>query len=53
MKREVKMSDVKGIEIHDILGLEEPLTKLIECVSNGIGKIYEPTHIKRIAKAKQ
>ena len=47
------MSDVKGIEVHDILGLEEPLTKLFECVSNGIGKLYEPTHIKRMAKAKQ
>ncbi|MBQ9266920.1 MAG: hypothetical protein IJ217_01335 [Clostridia bacterium] len=33
------MSDVKGIEVHDILGLEEPLTKLFECVSNEIGKL--------------
>lgn len=47
------MSDVKGIEVHDIFGLEEPLTKLFESVSNGIGKLYEPTHIKRMAKAKQ
>lgn len=46
------MSDVKGIEVSDILGLSDPLTKLIETVSGGIGKLYEPTHIKRIAKAK-
>lgn len=32
--------------------LSEPLIKLIECVSGGIGKVYEPMHIKRIAKAK-
>ena len=29
-----------------------PTTKLISTVSAGIGKLYEPTHIKRIAKAK-
>lgn len=46
------MSDLKGIDIHDVFGVEEPLTKLIECVSKGIGKVYEPTHIKRLAKAK-
>lgn len=46
------MSDVKGIEVSDILGLSEPLAKLIETVSAGIGKLYEPTHIKRMAKAK-
>ena len=46
------MSDVKGLEISDVLGLSQPLTKLIETVSGGIGKIYEPTHIKRMAKAK-
>lgn len=47
------MSDVKGIEISNLLGLEKPTTKLIECVSNGIGKFYEPIHIKRMAKAKK
>ena len=46
------MSDLKGIEITDLLGLSEPLAKLLETVSCGIGKLYEPTHIKRIAKAK-
>ena len=29
-----------------------PISKLISTVSAGIGKLYEPTHIKRIAKAK-
>lgn len=47
------MSDVKGIEISNIFGLEKPTTKLIECVSAGLGKAYEPIHIRRMAKAKQ
>lgn len=40
------------MEINDLVGLKEPLLKLIEVVSSGIGKAYEPTHIKRTAKAK-
>lgn len=43
----------KEMEIKDLLGLEQPLTKLIECVSAGIGKVYEPMHIKRMARAKK
>lgn len=36
----------------DLIKLEgKPLTKLIECVSNGIGTMYEPTRIKRKADA--
>jgi hypothetical protein len=46
------MSEIKGIEISDVLGLSQPLAKLIECVSFGVGKLYEPTHIKRMAKAR-
>jgi len=46
------MSDIKGVEIHDVFGVSEPFTKLIETVSGGIGKLYEPIHIKRMAKAK-
>ena len=38
-------------EIVDILNAL-PTSKLISTVSAGIGKLYEPTHIKRIAKAK-
>ena len=46
------MSDFSGIAISDLAGLSQPLTKLIETVSCGIGKIYEPIHIMRIAQAK-
>lgn len=46
------MSDINGLEITDVLGLSEPLTKLFETVACGIGKIYEPTHVRRMAKAK-
>lgn len=46
------MCDLKGVEIHDLAGLSEPLTKLIETVSNAIGKVCEPFHIRRMAKAK-
>lgn len=43
---------MNGLEISDLLGLSQPLTKLIEVVSNGIGLLYEPIHIERMAKAK-
>lgn len=32
---------------------EKPLTKLIECVGIGIGKLYEPRYIKRMAQARK
>ncbi len=32
--------------------LVSPATKLVECIKDGIGVLYEPTHIKRMAKAK-
>ena len=47
------MGDIKGIEINDVFGLKKPVTKLIECVSAGVGKFYEPIHVKRMAKAKK
>lgn len=40
------------MEITDIIGLKEPLTKLIETVFHGLGELYKPIHIKRIAKAR-
>lgn len=40
------------MEIKDLAGLSEPLKKLIEVVSQGIGILYEPVHIKKMAKAK-
>lgn len=43
---------MSGIIISDAAGLSAPLTKLIETVSAGVGKVYEPFHIKRMAKAK-
>ena len=33
------------MEIKDLVGLSQPLTKLVEVVSQGIGTVYEPTHI--------
>lgn len=39
------------MEIKDLLGLKDPLMKLIEVVSSAIGVLYEPTHIKRKAIA--
>ena len=46
------MSDANGIVLSDLLGLSQPLTKLVETVGCGIGKIYEPWHIERLAKAR-
>ncbi len=40
------------MEIKDLAGLSKPLTKLVEVLAIGTGKLYEPTHIRRIAKAK-
>ncbi len=40
------------MEVKDLAGFSQPLTKLFEVVSQGIGKVYEPTHIKRMAKAR-
>ena len=46
------MTDIKGIEVSDILGLSEPLKKLICVASAACGKVYEPLNIKRLADAK-
>ncbi len=35
----------------DLNGLSKPTSKLIDAISNAIGTVYAPTHIKRIAKA--
>lgn len=45
------MSDIKGVEVHDVFGLSEPLTKLTETLARGAGLIYAPIHKKRMAKA--
>lgn len=46
------MGDVNGVVFTDLLGLAKPLQKLIETATIGVGKVYEPTHIRRMAKAK-
>lgn len=46
------MGDIKGVEIHDVLGISKPLIKLIDAVKGALGKLYEPTHIRRMTKAK-
>lgn len=46
------MSDANGIVLSDLLGLSQPLTKLVETAGCGIGKICEPWYIERMAKAK-
>lgn len=43
------MDKITGISLS---GWGEPLTKFLDVIRLGIGKIYEPTHIRRMAKAK-
>ncbi len=40
------------MEVKDLTGLSKPLTKLIEVIAAGCGRIYEPKHIRRMAQAK-
>lgn len=46
------MGDTNGIKVTDLLGLSQPLTKLIETVGCGIGKLGEPWQRERMAKAR-
>ncbi|MBI5768682.1 MAG: DUF2806 domain-containing protein [Verrucomicrobia bacterium] len=39
------------MEIKDLAGLSEPATKLVELIGKGTGVLYEPTRIRREAKA--
>ena len=39
------------LSLKDLAGLSQPLTKLIETAGKGIGTLYEPTGIRRKAKA--
>lgn len=39
------------MEINDLAGLKEPLTKLVESVSGAIGVLYEPRRIRKKAEA--
>ena len=46
------MSNITGVEIHDVLGLSKPLVKFVESVSLATGKLYEPTNVVKMAKAR-
>jgi len=41
-----------GVDIKDVLGAGSAVEKLIDTISIAIGKLYEPIHLKRMAKAK-
>lgn len=40
------------MEVNDLLGVGQSFDKLLSVIENGVGKLYEPTHLKNIAKAK-
>lgn len=40
-----------NFEVKDLTGLGQPLTKLLDVIQASCGKLYEPTHIRRIARA--
>lgn len=46
------LDGMSGIKISDVLGLSEPLSKLIDVASAACGKVYEPLHIKKIGRRK-
>ena len=41
-----------NFEVKDLSGLGQPLTKLIEVVSKGLGLVLEPYQIRRLARAR-
>ncbi len=41
-----------GLQVKDLAGLSQPLTKAIEVISAGMGTVYRPLGIKREADAK-
>lgn len=40
-----------SLEMNDVTGLGRPLAKLLDLIQAACGKLYEPTHIRRISKA--
>lgn len=40
-----------SVSVSELKGLSKPLCKLIEAVQAAIGLVYQPFHIRRIAKA--
>ena len=51
MKLEQRCKVRRQMEIKDLVGLSEPLTKLIDVVSKGCGKVAAPYLIRAKAKA--
>jgi len=47
------MADGNSISVIDLGKLSKPINTLIEKMSSATGILYEPTHIRRIAKAKK
>lgn len=45
------MSDENKFSLMDLGEVSQPITTFIEKISSAIGVIYEPTNIKRLAKA--
>ncbi len=45
------MADLAQLKIENLAGLSKPLAKLVEVVAQGCGAVYEPTRIRRKAKA--
>ncbi len=41
-----------SMDVNDLLGVGQSFDKLLSVIENGVGKLYEPTHLKNIAKAK-
>lgn len=39
------------MEFHDLVGLKEPGIKLIQALEGAFGKLYQPIHVIRMAKA--
>ena len=39
------------MEMSDLAGLSKPANTLIKCISNAVGKVYEPRHIRQKAQA--
>lgn len=41
------------VSVEDVVGLSRPATRLIDAISNATGVLYEPTRIRRKAKAER
>ncbi len=46
------MSESKAVAIINAIGKCSPINKLLDMIKIGTGKLYEPIHVRRMAKAK-